>query len=76
MPQRTSGYSRWVEFFRLECAFTYNKEMIYLLAINFFSWNDMLTLNQLLLSRDIFISVAKREWGWHVAECVLITIIT
>ncbi len=53
MPQRKSGYSRWVEFFRLECAFTYNKEMIYLLAINFFSWNDMLTLNQLLPSRDI-----------------------
>ena len=28
------------------------KEMIFLLAINFFSWNDMLPLNQLLLSRN------------------------
>ena len=50
--------------------------MIYLLAINFFSWNDMLTINQLLLSRDIFISVVKSEWGWHVAECALIAITT
>ena len=33
----------------------------------------MLILNQLLPSRDIFISVAKSEWGWHVAECALIT---